>query len=173
MKEEVKYIKCVEVEFGGYGKRYSYKCPFENVEIGDTVEVPVTIRVYDKQRGIEETTEELKKAIVVNVRNYTEEDKYFAFQWMKTVTNVIENKLRRLRKTNPQEVLDKIDAIKDLDKEVYDYCINKLNYSEELLKLRPMGTCHLLWGAKKTVLKEKYNIDWLTPAECYPDIIFD
>lgn len=173
MEEKTKYIKCVEVEFNSYGKTYLYKCPFENVEIGDFVEVPVTTRTYSNQQGVEEKTKELKRAIVVNVRNYTEKDTPFPFQCMKTITNVTENKLRILRKTNSQEVLEKIDAIKDLDKEVRNYCINKLNYSEDFLKSRVMGKCHVLWHAQKMVLKEKYDIDWLTPAECFPDIIFD
>ena len=90
---------------------------------------------------------------------------------MGTVTNVIENKLRRLRKTNSQEVLDKIEAIKDLNKEIDEYCINKYGYS--ILKHPFMGSCYGWWAAKKKILKEKYNIDWLSPAECNPDIHYD
>ena len=36
-----------------------------------------------------------------------------------------------------------------------------------------MGYCHLLWGIKKKILKEKYNIDWYTPQEENPDVIYD
>ena len=36
-----------------------------------------------------------------------------------------------------------------------------------------MGYCHHLWGEKKRILKEKYNIDWMTPGECNPGIMFD
>lgn len=35
------------------------------------------------------------------------------------------------------------------------------------------GYCHLFWQTKKRILKEKFNIDWLTPAEKNPDIRFD
>ena len=164
-------IKCAEVQFYeySYGKTYLYKCPFENVEVGDIVEVPVTINSYNGDK--EEKTEELKRAYVVSVKNYTEKDTPFPFQWMKTIKNVIENKLRRLRKTNPPEVLKKIEAIQDLDNEIDEYCIKK--YGHSLIKNYVMGNCFAIWAAKKKILKEKYNIDWLTPAECYPDIIFD
>ena len=36
-----------------------------------------------------------------------------------------------------------------------------------------MGYCHIFWAAKKKILREEYGIDWKTPAEEYPTIIFD
>ncbi len=36
-----------------------------------------------------------------------------------------------------------------------------------------MGFCHLVWAEKKRILWEEYGIDWKTPAERYPGIIFD
>jgi hypothetical protein len=36
-----------------------------------------------------------------------------------------------------------------------------------------LGTCHSIWGEQKRILKEKYNIDWKTPAEMNPDVQFD
>ncbi len=36
-----------------------------------------------------------------------------------------------------------------------------------------MGYCHSFWPAKKRILKEKYNIDWQTPAEKNPLVMFD
>ena len=46
---------------------------------------------------------------------------------------------------------------------------------EEKLKNCPrgLGFCHVYWRAKKRLLKEKYNIDWRSPAELCPYIIFD
>ena len=35
------------------------------------------------------------------------------------------------------------------------------------------GFCHVVWGTKKGLLKEKYGIDWRTPAELNPQVIFD
>jgi len=36
-----------------------------------------------------------------------------------------------------------------------------------------LGICHSIWDEKKRILKEKYNIDWKTPAEINPDVQFD
>ena len=36
-----------------------------------------------------------------------------------------------------------------------------------------MGFCHLYWGTKKIILKRDYNIDWKSPAELNPGILFD
>ena len=36
-----------------------------------------------------------------------------------------------------------------------------------------MGYCHEFWQAKKRILHDEYGIDWKTPAEQYPSIIFD
>jgi hypothetical protein len=35
------------------------------------------------------------------------------------------------------------------------------------------GSCHTFWHTKKRILKEKYGIDWRTPAEMNPHIAFD
>ena len=35
------------------------------------------------------------------------------------------------------------------------------------------GFCHSFWPVRKRILKEKYNIDWQTPAEQNPGIIYD
>ena len=46
---------------------------------------------------------------------------------------------------------------------------------KEEFKGRPntIGLCHKIWARKKRLLKERYNIDWKTPAELNPDITFD
>ena len=36
-----------------------------------------------------------------------------------------------------------------------------------------LGFCHLYWKTKKRILKEKYNIDWKSPAELNPHILYD
>ena len=45
----------------------------------------------------------------------------------------------------------------------------------EKLKNRPrgLGYCHIYWSVKKHILKEKYNIDWRSPAEMNPGTCFD
>lgn len=36
-----------------------------------------------------------------------------------------------------------------------------------------MGYCHLYWATKKQILKEKYGIEWHSPAELNPHVMFD
>jgi hypothetical protein len=38
---------------------------------------------------------------------------------------------------------------------------------------RSYGYCHRYWGLQKRILKEKYNINWKTPAELNRHIIYD
>lgn len=53
-----------------------------------------------------------------------------------------------------------------------DQLITKL--VEKYMEVPPyMGYCHLLWAAKKEILKKDYNIDWYTPAEENPAILYD
>lgn len=41
-------------------------------------------------------------------------------------------------------------------------------------KFKPFrGSCYIIWGYEKRILKERYNIDWKTPAEEHPEIRFD
>ena len=35
------------------------------------------------------------------------------------------------------------------------------------------GSCHIIWKLEKRILKQRYNIDWKTPAEEHPDWRFD
>ncbi len=41
------------------------------------------------------------------------------------------------------------------------------------IKEEALGYCHAFWRAKKEILRRDYGIDWETPAEKYPHIIFD
>ncbi|NJD37696.1 MAG: proteinase inhibitor I4 serpin [Geobacter sp.] len=36
-----------------------------------------------------------------------------------------------------------------------------------------MGFVHTIWSTKQRILKQKYNIDWRTPAELNPHVMFD
>ena len=35
------------------------------------------------------------------------------------------------------------------------------------------GFCHKLWAEKKRILKEKYGIQWKSPSDMNPFILFD
>jgi len=36
-----------------------------------------------------------------------------------------------------------------------------------------MGFCHLFWQTKQRILRERYGVEWRTPAELNRQIIFD
>jgi hypothetical protein len=36
-----------------------------------------------------------------------------------------------------------------------------------------MGFCHLLWATQKRILKDKYKVDWKTPAEENTGVFYD
>ena len=36
-----------------------------------------------------------------------------------------------------------------------------------------MGACHAFWGAKKTILLERFGIEWRSPSEMNPHVCFD
>ncbi len=38
---------------------------------------------------------------------------------------------------------------------------------------RYMGRCHLYWSTKREILREKYHMDWKSPAQMNPGILFD
>ena len=54
------------------------------------------------------------------------------------------------------------------DKEAHEYC--EKTWPE---MVNQMGFCHAFWGEKKRILKEKYGINWKTPAEENPGKIYD
>lgn len=45
--------------------------------------------------------------------------------------------------------------------------------SKEVGHPHVMGTCHLIWRRQKEILKEEFDIDWYSPAEMNPRVIFD
>ncbi|NMC04755.1 MAG: hypothetical protein GYA24_06065 [Candidatus Lokiarchaeota archaeon] len=59
----------------------------------------------------------------------------------------------------------------------YERIISEANQEAEkavvIVKKGEMGYCHAFWAAKKRVLKEKYGIDWKSPAELNPHVMFD
>ena len=36
-----------------------------------------------------------------------------------------------------------------------------------------LGYCHALWAMQQRILRERYGVEWRTPAEMNPDIMFD
>ena len=70
-----------------------------------------------------------------------------------------------------------------------NYKTDEIEKTEEYLKIKDvvdnkvekyaktldggLGTCYKVWEYKKELLKSIYNIDWKSPAELNPNIIFD
>lgn len=40
-------------------------------------------------------------------------------------------------------------------------------------KNQMLGTCHWIWGMKKTILRYGFNLDWKSPREMNPGVLFD
>ena len=66
--------------------------------------------------------------------------------------------LQKKYKNNPEKMNEEVDKIA----------------SEECRRYKgKLGYCHIFWATKKRLFKEMYDIDWLSPAERNPHIIFD
>jgi hypothetical protein len=45
--------------------------------------------------------------------------------------------------------------------------------ASEEIGYKQMGDCHRIWRRQKQILKEEFGIEWFTPSEMNPQIIFD
>ena len=67
---------------------------------------------------------------------------------------------------------DKVEKTKE-----YKQCIAEVERLAEIEASKTghvgKGYCHILWGCKKQILKEKFNIDWRSPQEMNPHCKFD
>jgi len=70
----------------------------------------------------------------------------------------LENKEEGLSTVVPQELEGRIDDFLNL-------VIPQQNYM--------LGTCHWIWDMKKVILRYGFNIDWQTPTEKNPHVIYD
>lgn len=71
----------------------------------------------------------------------------------------------------------KYDPIEDTEeyKNIVDELEKKIEtcMAFENIPIGGFGTCHIYWSYKKEILKNDYNIDWMSPAELNPTIMFD
>lgn len=69
---------------------------------------------------------------------------------------------------NSDEVIKQVNTIeKKIDSKVVK------NLKKKGLNKDEIGYCHDFWNEKKKILKEEYNIEWFTPAECNPQNRYD
>jgi len=61
------------------------------------------------------------------------------------------------------------------DDPTYAWAIKEagLRAEEEVGRPYEMGSCHLVWRRKKQILKDEFGIDWYSPREMNPRVIFD
>lgn len=50
---------------------------------------------------------------------------------------------------------------------------DRITQNELANEKRRMGFCHVYWQTKKRILKEQFGVDWQTPAEMNPGVMFD
>ena len=64
-----------------------------------------------------------------------------------------------------KECADEVDRLAEIQagKDMFEYT------GKEFGK----GYCYIFWGCKKKILKEKYGLDWRSPAEMNPYCKFD
>ena len=72
---------------------------------------------------------------------------------------------------NDDEAEKRIKEIEDeVDQEMIKQGLLKI---ENGRKIPSFGSCHVRWGIEKKILKERFGIDWKTPAEKNPYIDYD
>lgn len=112
-------------------------------------------------------------------------DKLIELEYIKSVEQYVNN-----ASVQKQSLLDTIDSYKKAGIKIPEYITNQLSEIEFVEKIsgeekknyivekarremNMLGSCHGIWATQKRILKERYNIDWLTPAEEHPEITFD
>ena len=73
-------------------------------------------------------------------------------------------------KHDPQEDNPKTKEIIDKAREE---AILKVKEKPEFVETPEELILHVIWKEQKQILKEKYDIDWKTPMEMNPDVIFN
>lgn len=64
------------------------------------------------------------------------------------------------------------DPVEDTEK--YKRAMKEIRpkLEREFENVNGLGTCHLVWRRQKELLRA-YGIEWKTPVECNPMVIFD
>ena len=84
-------------------------------------------------------------------------------------------KIDKIENTEEYKQIEKELKLKELygiEKELN----NKIELELELKGYKnkqALGFCHIYWELKKEILKTDYNIDWKSPQDLNPEIIFD
>lgn len=76
--------------------------------------------------------------------------------------------IERIKK-EAQQKIDNIMQEADFEISAHEAAIELENHPFK----GEMGFCHIYWPTRKRILKEKYNIDWKTPPEENPGVLYD
>ena len=77
---------------------------------------------------------------------------------------IIKHKEKEMLLNDP---IEQTSDYKKIEKEL------QILIEKEVGKARYPGYCHRYWAAKKRILREKYNINWKSPAELNQGVFFD
>jgi hypothetical protein len=130
--------------------------------------------------------EELMTEIEWNIHNFeyhrTHKESFSTSS--KTAKDIIKTLYLKIRldsdllRKDPEtrRIIDLVDAeIREKAKEIDDkkrkefWGVDRLKISKQ----ESLGDCHIFWSDKKRILKEKYNIDWQSMQDRFPDGKFD
>jgi hypothetical protein len=93
----------------------------------------------------------------------------------KPAPRLIDSELERRRAIAKRK--REITPLKDpiSDDPAYSWAIKEANRraGEEIGGYKQMGDCHRIWRRQKQILKDEFGIEWFTPSEMNPHIIFD
>lgn len=78
------------------------------------------------------------------------------------------NKLREVSSEEAEKYLKEIEN--EVDQEMVNRGLLTIDGNK---KIPAFGSCHVRWAIEKSILKERYNVDWKTPAEKNPNINYD
>lgn len=136
--------------------------------------------IYDIVSRVPQSLQDLEEA--------TNHNSQFLSKYSKEIMDIIEIKINDIFSYDPiyKKYKDKNhhhiikyrnrsyqNTYKISEHEVIEYVSNEINILDTSTQKEEMGYCHVFWGHKKNILKKFYNIDWETPSEENPHILYD
>lgn len=98
-------------------------------------------------------------------RKHTAQSKQHEKEEKKKMEEIATMRIEQLSSSEDERDIEKVAKAKALIKEK--------KYSELVDCIGQFGCCHDIWGLKKRILREKYNIIWYSPSEINPNITYD
>lgn len=133
---------------------------------------------YNGDDRLKRTIEELLPEVVRAYRDTEADERQRKLAFWKCLKDC--NHMLQFGRTFTEEIEEYLSDGMERDDPVV-YTDRYLEIEPELEKLvreetgegNYLGYCHTYWRVKKRILKEKYGIDWLSPADRFPGMLFD